>query len=466
MPRAISVDEALSLLDSRQFSAFEGVIEDTRIEFKGSPYRLEMESAKYELAKDVSALANSQGGLILIGFRTSKDHNAAVEYVDACREFALDSVDVERHRKVLEDWICPRLHAIDIRCFPSPSSEERGVLAIRVPASVCNHKPYIVARAVDESGRLRGTTFGYFERIQDRIPETTAEIIRGHIRDGMRFTDIYQRLESIENLLGEPVAVPAMTSDADFTRRIAEAEQSSGRAGRPNLILAVTAQDRCAFPDIFRSSSSPLVQLLENPPVLRPNGFIIAFVGSTLRSEIIEGRLRRIASPGYKLLELSRDGTFIGVGPGDDDMLCWFMRNQRNPKPGLPIRNFVLTEVTLNFCRLAFSIFEHAEPKPKRLKFALRLSNMTDRGEPCKLSLARDGGPNEISFGFEAHSAPSETVHVESVLSLESSDPGEAAYCLLSELYVRFGFETDRMPYLRTDGDRRRITSEGLFPKA
>lgn len=465
MPRSISVAEALSVLESGEFSRFEGVIEDAQIEFKGSPYQLELEISKHELAKDVSALANAQGGLILVGFRTDKDQSTAAEFVGACREFPLSSVDVERYRKVLEDWICPKVHALSVLCFPSSSDKARGVMAIQIPASVCEHRPYIVARTVDEAGKVRGTSFGYFERIQDRIPETTAEVIRGHIRDGMRFADIYQKLESIQSFLGEAAAPPAALADEGFRHRIAEAEQSSGRAGRPNLILAVKAQEQCAFPDIFRSGSAPVVQLLENPPVLRPDGFFIGFGRSVLRSEIVEGRLRRIVSSGYKLLELSRDGTLIGIGPGDDDMLCWFMRNQRSPKPGLPIRNFVLTEVTLNFCMLAFDIFHHADPKPKHLKFVLRLSNMTDQGEPCKLSLARDGGPNDLSFGFEVHPAPSATIDVESAVPFDNSDPGNAAYRLLSELYVKFGFETDRMPYVQTIGDGRRITSEGLFPK-
>lgn len=87
MSRSISVDEAISILTSGDFAKLEGVIEDTQIEFKATPYQLDQESAKHELAKDVSALANSHGGIILIGFRTNKDRSAAVEYVDECREF-------------------------------------------------------------------------------------------------------------------------------------------------------------------------------------------------------------------------------------------------------------------------------------------------------------------------------------------------------------------------------------------
>src|SRR5437016_769351 len=50
------------------------------------------------------------------------------------------------------------------------------------------------------------------------------------------------------------------------------------------------------------------------------------------------------------------------------------------------IRNFVLTEVTLNFLNLALEIFKHAEPVPENLIITLSLNNMNESGITCSLS--------------------------------------------------------------------------------
>jgi predicted HTH transcriptional regulator len=64
---------------SGDFNQFIDAPEGLEIEFKGEPYRLEQDSQKFELAKDVSALANAAGGLIVIGARTQRDDQVAVD---------------------------------------------------------------------------------------------------------------------------------------------------------------------------------------------------------------------------------------------------------------------------------------------------------------------------------------------------------------------------------------------------
>jgi hypothetical protein len=58
---AVDVQDALHLLDAGTFDGFIGARESQTVEFKREPYRLAHESQKFELAKDVAALANGQG---------------------------------------------------------------------------------------------------------------------------------------------------------------------------------------------------------------------------------------------------------------------------------------------------------------------------------------------------------------------------------------------------------------------
>src|ERR1017187_943549 len=185
MPNNRTTEEILEVLRDGNFDLLVGTVEDARVEAKGEPYQLALSGwYKQELAKDVSALANTGGGIILIGFRTVKETLTAVERIEACRPFELALFDVDQHRKVLQDWINPSIHSVRIECYPSSSDANKGVGAIIVPPESTDGKPYVVTRAVDQDGRVCGSMVGYYERVQDLIPPTSAATLRNHLRDG------------------------------------------------------------------------------------------------------------------------------------------------------------------------------------------------------------------------------------------------------------------------------------------
>jgi hypothetical protein len=85
-----SLAEILSILDCGDFDELIGTDEDSVVEAKGEPYQVgatdesTQNFAKQALAKDVSGLANAQGGVILIGFQTTRDVTAAGDYIQSC----------------------------------------------------------------------------------------------------------------------------------------------------------------------------------------------------------------------------------------------------------------------------------------------------------------------------------------------------------------------------------------------
>jgi hypothetical protein len=92
--KRLTVAEVLYFLGRGEFDEIIGTAEDEQLEFKGSPYYLASDAMKFELAKDVTALANSGGGLILLGFRTCKDPDYSFEFVDECRPIDRGLVDL------------------------------------------------------------------------------------------------------------------------------------------------------------------------------------------------------------------------------------------------------------------------------------------------------------------------------------------------------------------------------------
>jgi predicted HTH transcriptional regulator len=67
----MSFESIKAILDGGQFSALIGLDEDTSLEAKrGNSYDFATPTGRYELAKDVSAFANAEGGILLIGLTT------------------------------------------------------------------------------------------------------------------------------------------------------------------------------------------------------------------------------------------------------------------------------------------------------------------------------------------------------------------------------------------------------------
>lgn len=60
------------LITNRRFTELVGQTETNLLEAKSGPYQLGQDKDKSELAKDVSALANHEGGYLIMGLRTHR----------------------------------------------------------------------------------------------------------------------------------------------------------------------------------------------------------------------------------------------------------------------------------------------------------------------------------------------------------------------------------------------------------
>jgi hypothetical protein len=485
----MSIEQILEILRTGRLDQLIGLVEDSQFEAKRSPYfvRQALESntqavsatdvQKHELAKDVSALANSTGGIILLGFETSRDSLSAEESITACRPFDKGLVDLDQYRKILEDWIHPPIHSIRIDWYQSFADHTKGVVAITVPPEVTSGKPYVVKRVVEPNGKVRGTLIGYYARAHDRTPETSAEKLRTWLRDGMRFEEIFsKRFDAIEKLISgmSQDALSALPidyflntessgiSNEMLEQRIKEARTAVDRTAKPIIVLTAISESKAGFPKLFDARSESVVQLFENPP-LRKQGFA-AWNALHKPSEMIRGQLRRRLTRGVQILDLWQDGALIGIGEGDYDLLCWWTRypySESVNEQSLLIRNFVLAEVSIMFVKFAVEVFKYADPPPEKLRFGISLENMTVNGLPCELSAIEDRTPTPVSpNSYKPALGPH--VSAEYTVSLSGIDIGRITYELLGGLYVQFGFHKNEMPYLEEIGERNRITLETL----
>jgi hypothetical protein len=275
-----NVGEVLERLAAKQFDALIGVSEGVWLDAKESPYMLDTLKQKLELAKDVSALANAVGGIIVVGFDTARDALTTGERISEVKPFPLDMINSDRCRKVIQEYVYPPL---DVQTSVYQAADGKGVAAIVVREG--SSKPYIVSKITDEVGKMAGAHFGYFERKQDVIPSITVERIQQQLAAGQQWGSIDQRLQAIESNMsawGKPGPFQKMAlliTDRERISRLKAARLAVGRDDAPLVYYMASPEGECDFPTLFRSRGERVVRLIENPPQLRPQGFKICLVG-------------------------------------------------------------------------------------------------------------------------------------------------------------------------------------------
>lgn len=86
--------------------------------------------AKQRLLKEIVALANSYGGLLILGIDEDDEGRASsVSPVPACSRLEKTIEDVIR------DSVDPQINGIEMRTVPFPEGSDEGVLIIRIPQS-------------------------------------------------------------------------------------------------------------------------------------------------------------------------------------------------------------------------------------------------------------------------------------------------------------------------------------------
>lgn len=461
MPKNLRQDEIKSILEIGNFDKLIGTIENEQLDFKKAPYQLDTDLEKLELVKDISSFANADGGVILLGVRTERDPKHFGDEAKEICPFLQTLVDPDKYHNILSSWIYPILHHIEIKWFPAPNNPERGIIAIFIPSQPTTKRPFLITKSLGDNNKKIEIVFGYAERRRANATPTSVQEIHTLMRDGINYGSLNQKIENIQEtiqyFITEQSHLNGSVSQLDF--RISIALGEAGLAQSPAIILVAAPIQPVKMPTLFLKRDADIVRLLEQPPELRSNGFDLN-TGESPR--IVKGQFRRACSPGYKVLELWRDGTLIFAAAGGSDFLCWGKHNM----PGGPLRinPLALIESTYLFADLSRHVFEQASPNPQEIEYRLGLINMTIGDTPCLLI----PGPIDSfdwTFGGNIQRAPDSHKTFTVTEDYNSLEPGDVAFDLVAELYAWFGIEQDQIPYIGKK-DRRFVVSPDLIQKA
>jgi hypothetical protein len=198
--------EALAILESGDFDPLLHTPETLEIEFKGEPYQLDRDSQKFELAKDVSALANAAGGVIIIGAQTQRDDEVAVDVVTELRLLPQGLVDERQYEAIVSNRVYPLLRELGVTFYPSAGDGTRGLMAIDVPPQEALDKYFLIQRPIEEEvdrtpGWLIGLAVRSVGRVEGRrIGEIHTLINRGLVVGG-QLGDLVEGVAEIRELV-------------------------------------------------------------------------------------------------------------------------------------------------------------------------------------------------------------------------------------------------------------------------
>jgi hypothetical protein len=449
--RELTIEEVARILSKGTFGELVSTVEHVQFECKNGLYDTKTVTSKIELAKDISALANSSGGYLLIGPATKKHPLHQGDEVISVSEFASSTFHADTYRDILSALIYPPITDLKIQWHPSSVDPTRGIASIYVPPKSASEKPFLVAQS-EVGSRVRGHLFGYFERVGDDALPTTVQILRDTMKDGKRYGDLERRMESLEGLLAKFVSNRVVKQNLvtieRLLQRAADAKIAAQLSDAPSFFLLGAPVQPVRLSGLY-SSKSAEYKAISEPPAYRQMGFDL---NTHTPVQHVRGELIRRVTNGRKGLELWQDGTLIFVGRNDEDFLGWAVRSKGGAN--LYINNYVMTEVISLFLVLVIQIFSSTQEPPAQIKVFFGLNGEKVEGATYELSRT----PISPQVGsFQGRKVSAENKIFEIQFELKDAVPEVEALKLLKEIYHWFGITDEEIPYVDSTSVPERV---------
>lgn len=443
------MNDIREILQETRFNDLLGMAESYNFECKSQPYDLQREKQQYELAKDVSALANSEGGLIVVGVKTKKDTTRPLDIVEKIRPFDKSLFNQESLFCTIEKLVFPPIQNLEIIWHESVQEEGKGIFSIAVPAQEQSSKPYLVTRYIDSDDSPHGNVVGIFERRRDKVSHRTAQSIHSLLYFAENTYEIMNRLDSIESLLREKNILDKIQSEKEFLERIdsivkdriTECADAAELRESAFFSIACFPSRHVDIPALFRGGNDPVVKLIDQPPEYRRGGWGLK---TSKPSRSIKGLLRRSNEPGVLSLDIWRNGVIVVVVSADKYYLSWGRYASDDDIPN--INPIALIEVVSIFSKLAKSVLKAAEPSELTANFRSSFSNIAQNGKNYRLKYTNYLGSSK--------EAPSSSAVIDVPIQNLDRQDNEIAFNIFCTIFEWFGIDHENIPLtkIREDG--------------
>jgi len=425
--------EVVSALSQNRAQDLLGTAENAWLDFKTTPYAVQTEKGKFELCKDVAALANAQGGLLVCGVRTTPLTTEAKDVAAELAAFPKEHAKVQSCRDVIAEYVHPSV-ATTFNWYDEPSKEGSGYLVVEVEPLREEARYAMVRKMVNDKDQL---TEGWC------IP-----VRHGDQTVFVNANEIYYLINTaLQNRSAASSAPAAPLYDLETGRR--KLERLLGWQETPVLYWQSTPP---RVPDGFLEQlhrpDGIRMHLINQESLRGDYGF--NFVSSYAPPKALEGGL--LLSDSRRAIWVRTDGSVIAGAAVTDNGLCHAM-SQRSESARINV--IALSETNLEYFRWVDRfLLSSVEGRWEHRVTAERFT-----GEEPRL-LGPGYNPQFPMAGFQNQASADMWDRVWAA----TGDPETDAFQALSQIYGLFGLSASQNPYTteeRADTEKVRAAVQG-----
>lgn len=221
-----AIEAIRNILITAKFDEFLGMKEDLWFDAKGRPgYDLATPNGRIELAKDISALANSEGGHLIIGLVTEPVAGEQTDQVVALDLLKPEEFDSSRYQGIIRDSVYPEISGLTAAWIESGSAVGQGVGVLFVPQQQEAKKYFLMKRVIEDGVPLKQIVFGIARRVcatTDSLPiaQLYEATQKGRSPAAERMSRLEDKVDSILRAVTEPEPKPAADTVDERIKRL------------------------------------------------------------------------------------------------------------------------------------------------------------------------------------------------------------------------------------------------------
>jgi Putative DNA-binding domain len=419
-----SQGELFSVLASGELDRLVGTEETDWLDFKKTAYRLDDVREKWELAKDVSAFANSRGGCIVMGVETRREQHQITDVATAIRPIKRVLVNPQRYLDVIDEWCFPHIEGVTPHWFPREGPD--GLFVLEIPAQPDRSRYVLVTHSVGDDGRELNAMM-ITRRDGSRVVTLTPGEVHRLINDGLRSASALTQIKSEDDSRPDN-EIEALVSAQHWEEM-------------PVFFLQAIPSSTARL-DRFYESEGVRGALTRHVPVRNHvAGFNLRVLGDV---NVAEGAIEYLADS-RRCIRIDPSGLFTFGALATSDYLAWGTSSWAEPGTReVWLNSIALVETTLEFYR-----FLAAEIMPSTPAGTTWTSRVVCQRFDEGLVHLRPGPPNANALPMINPPRASSGDWIQQVPV--SGQPERDAFTALTEIYALFGLPKRDIPFVEGD---------------